>query len=119
MLVRRPTPGWDMQFGQGRANYANDAEAVAVLVKKRLLLVFKEWFLDETEGTPYIEDVARKPANLPLAESVIKQKILDTEGVLELISFSMTFDPNIRKLYVAASVRTIYSNVQDIKVSLI
>lgn len=108
-----------MQFGQSRANYARDAEAVAILVKKRLLLIAGEWFLDTSQGVPYLTDIARKPANLALAESTIKQTILETEGVQEIITFALTFDRDIRKLYVTASVRTIYGNTADIKESLI
>ena len=117
MLVRRLDDNHDMTFGQGIANMAQDAESVAQRVKTRLLLLFNEWFLDTDAGVPYLQDVAIKPANLPLAEAVVKQAILDTDGILEIRSFTITLDPNTRRLTVQATVATIYDSLADIKVT--
>lgn len=117
MIVRRLDDAHDMTFGQGIANMAQDAESVAQRVKTRLLLLLNEWFLDTDAGVPYLQDVAVKPANLPLAEAVIKQTILDTDGVQEVRSFSMALDPNTRRLTIQAKVTTIYDSLADIKVT--
>lgn len=116
MLVRRLDPGHDMTFGQGVANYARDDEATAQAVKTRLLL-FNEWFLDTDAGVPYLQKVMIKPSNLPLAEALIKRTILQTEGVAELRSFGMTFDREIRRLTIQATVANTYGTVANIKVS--
>lgn len=118
MLARRLTTGWDMTFGQGLANYAADAEAVALRIKARLQLLRGEWFLDTDAGVPYLADIAIKPANLPLAESLLKQTIIDTEGVASVTGFSVALDREARKLTVSATVATIYDDNTTIKVSL-
>lgn len=117
MLARRLDDAHDMTFGQGLANYARDAEATAQSVKTRLLLLNGEWFLDLDAGVPYLQKIMVRPANLPLAESVIKRTILETEGVAELRSFVMTFDREPRRLTIQATVVNTYGTVSNIRVS--
>lgn len=118
ILVRRLSPDWDMTFGQGLGNFARDAEAVGQDVKTRLQLLQEEWFLDLDAGIPYLQDIAVKPSNVTLAESIIKQCILDTAGVDEITEFAVTYDRDSRVFGVTATLRTIYDNFSEIKVSL-
>lgn len=117
MLVRRLDDNHDMTFGQGIANMALDAESVAQRVTTRLLLLLNEWFLDTDAGVPYLQEVAIKPANLPLAEAVIKRTILETEGVLEIRSFNLTLNRETRRLTIAATVANVYGTTSNIKVT--
>lgn len=119
MLVRRLDSNWDMTFGQGLANFSKDAEATAQSVKSRLQLLREEWFLDTTAGVPYLQEICTKPENLPLAESVIKQTILSTEGVGSLTHFELLFQPESRLLVVIATITTIYGNNSSIQVNLL
>lgn len=119
MLTRRLDNTWDMSFGKGMNNFARDAEATGQKVKTRLLLLRAEWFLDTSAGVPYLQQIMVKPADLPLAESLIKQCILATEGVLEIISFTMTLNPENRKLSVETSIRTTYDDISTIKVNFL
>lgn len=118
MLVRRLDGNHDMVFGNGFADFAADAESVAQRVKTRLLLLREEWFLDMNAGVPYLQEIATKPANIPLAEAIIKRTILETEGISTIRSFAMRYDRNIRKLNIQATVTTIYNDLSDIKVTL-
>jgi hypothetical protein len=117
MLVRRIDGNHDMTFGHGIADMAVEAEACAQNVKTRLLLLQQEWFLDTDAGVPWLQDIMVKPANLALAESIVKRIILETEDVSELRSFSMTFDRNTRRLTIFATVANIYGSVANIKVT--
>jgi hypothetical protein len=117
MLVRRLDDNHDMTFGQGIANMADEAESVAQRVYTRLLLLFSEWFLDTDAGVPYLRDVTIKPANMPLAEAVIKQTIIETDGVLEIRSFNMTLDRETRRLTISATVSNVYGTTSNIKVT--
>lgn len=119
MLTRRLDGAWDMSFGKGTNNFSSMAEATGQKVKSRLLLLFGEWFLDTSAGMPYLGDIMVKPTNLPLAESLIKRNILGTEGVLEIISFSLDLDHETRKLTVTTSVRTIYEDISTIKANFL
>lgn len=117
MIVRRIDKNHDMNFGHGIADMAIDAEAVAQNVKTRLYLLQEEWFLDVEAGVPWLQDIMVKPANLALAESIIKQTILDTQDVSEMVSFDMTLDRNTRKISISATVKTIYGDTANIKVT--
>lgn len=119
MITRRLSPTWDMTFGNGLSNYARDAEATAQAVKTRLQLLREEWFLDTSAGVPYLQEICTKPANLPLAQSLIKQTILDTEGVREIVSFDLSVSTETRRMSVYTQVRTIYDDISTIKVNLL
>lgn len=119
MLVRRLSTDWDMTFGRGLANFARDAEATAQAVKTRLQLLRSEWFLDTSAGVPYLQDICVKPSDIPLAESIVKQTILETEGVAEIVDFTSEFHPGTRKFSIFARVRTIYDDISTIRASLL
>ena len=116
MLVRRLSASGDITFGQGLSNFAFDSEAVAQNVKTRLLLILGEWFLDTTDGVPYLEQIFVKPADLQLVESILKSRIVDTKGVDSLNTFEMIFNRETRMLVIIASVNTIYGTTENIKV---
>jgi hypothetical protein len=113
-----------MTFGRGLANFTTDAEATAQNVMSRLQLLQGEWFLDTSAGVPYLENdyvtrsLTQKPTDLSYVEAVIKQTILDTDGVDSITSFSMSFDTNTRKLVISATLSTIYDVATTIQVRL-
>jgi hypothetical protein len=115
-LTRRLDVNHDMTFGRGLANFARDAEATAQNVRTRLLLLQGEWFLDVDAGVPYLQRIAVKPADFPFVESVIKQTILDTDGVASMESFEMEYDGTTRELIITTSLTDIYGNTINIQV---
>lgn len=111
-IVRRLSPSGDMTFGLGLANFAADKEACRQNVGTRLQLVYQEWFLDQTAGVPYLQDIVGiKPINIQLAESALKTCILDTDDVASLTTFSFTVVNSTRKATVNASVLTVFDSV--------
>ena len=116
MIVRRLDNNGDMTFGQGLANFAVDAEAVAQNVRTRLLFVLGEWFLDLEEGVPYLQSIFTKPEQLSVVESVLKSRILETEDVTELNEFKLLFDSVERTVTINAKVRTIYGTTKNIRI---
>lgn len=117
MIVRRLSPDHDMTFGNGLADYAERAEAVAQNVKTRLLLLQEEWFLDTRAGVPWLQKIMVKPVRLLLANTIIKRTMLQTVGVTKIVKYSTSFDRETRRLTVAATLNTIYGETIDIKVS--
>lgn len=117
MIVRRLDDNHDMTFGRGMADMARDEEATAQAVKTRLYLLLGEWFLDTDAGVPYLQQIMTKPANLPLAEAIIKRTILETEGVQSMRLFNMAYDRDTRRLTIQATVTNIYGSVVNIKVT--
>lgn len=117
-IVRRLNTSHDMIFGLGPAGFLTDKSAVVQKVQTRLLLFSGEWFLDIGAGVPYVTNFARKPENSLLIESVLKQRILDTAGVTELIDFDMNFDHISRLGTVSGTVDTLYDSLGDFEVRL-
>lgn len=112
MRYRAQDANGDYQFGQGPVEFlVNSPAAVAQAVKTRLLLLTGEWFLDTSQGTPYATEVLGK-GTAPTYDLVIRERILDTQGVVSIVAYSSTLDPVTRKLSIQATIDTIYSQDQ-------
>jgi hypothetical protein len=119
MTVRRLTADYDFALGHGLGDYAVEAESVAQRVETRLRTFLGEWFLDTGAGVPWLQGIeGGKPVDLPFSEAQIKAAIIETDGVLELSSFSLAFDPASRRLSVAAVVRTDFGSVENINTAI-
>lgn len=99
----------------GSLAVVTEAEAVGQHVRQRLKAFAGEWFLDVTAGVPWIRDIFAKQYNPALAEAVVKNEILNTDGVTAINSFSVRFDRNTRGVIITSvTVMTDY----DIEVSI-
>lgn len=78
-------------------------------VRTRLLLWEGEWFLDRTEGTPWLQQIVGKNKN-PTYDLAIQQRILETSGVKSIESYSSSVDGITRRLSVSVTIVTIYDN---------
>lgn len=108
MRYRREDDNGDYTFGQGDDTWLiNSPEAVAQAIKTRFELWYGQWFLDTTEGTPWIQSVLGKqrPEIYNLA---IRQRILDTAGVSSITAFDTTVNTSTRRVTFTATVETLY-----------
>lgn len=86
-----------------------DAHAVGQHVRQRLKTFEGEWFLDRTAGMPWLEEIMAHKFNPALAEAITKVEILDTDGVTEITSFSVSFHQQTRDLRIRdVALRTVY-----------
>jgi hypothetical protein len=108
MLYRKQDANGDYVFGGGLASYhQNNAEAVAQAVQTRLKLWEGEWFLDVTEGTPYVQGILGKHTQSTI-DQLIKKRILETKGVLNIVSYSGIYNGENRNYTINATITTIY-----------
>lgn len=108
MRYRREDGEGDYTFGSGDDTWLiNSPEAVAQAVKTRFALWYGQWFLDKTEGTPWIQSVLgkQKPETYNLA---IRKHILETRGVKSILSFNTTVNATTRRVQFFAEIDTIY-----------
>jgi hypothetical protein len=116
MRYRALDANGDMTFGQGSENFlVNSPAAVAQLVMTRMKLFRGEWFLDVTEGMPWSQEVLGKQPQATY-DLAIRDHILDTQGVLEIVSYSSTRNPDTRALTVTVVLDTIYGITQPTQV---
>ncbi|WP_375038583.1 hypothetical protein [Acinetobacter sp. RW6] len=110
MRYRKLDDDGDYSFGQGQNNFhINTPEGVAQAVMTRLKFWVAEWFADTSDGTGWNTDVLGKYTD-HLFELMIRQRILETQGVLSVDSFDSQFDGETRKLSIQSSITTIYGS---------
>lgn len=107
----------DYSYGQGGANYLVDSrEAVAQEVQTTLLLFQGEWFLDITAGVPWFTQVAGV-GTIPIYDQIIKEAILNVEGVTAIAKYSSTLNRVTRSLNVSVTINTQFG-ITQIQVAL-
>lgn len=62
--------------------------ALAQLCESRLLMLKGDYFLDKTQGIPYISQVFVKTNDKSLVDSFFKNTLLETEDVNSIVSYS-------------------------------
>lgn len=62
--------------------------ALAQLCENRLLMLKGDYFLDKTQGIPYISKVFVKTSDKSLIDSFFKSTLLNTSGVKSIISYT-------------------------------
>lgn len=92
--------GYDLQL-------VDDTDLIRQAIKQRLLLVFGEWFLDETIGVPWYQYIFQKGANINRVKSILINQIVGTEGVNSMLEFTLNYDKTTRGLEVYFTVDTV------------
>ncbi len=117
MRVRKRAPDGDYSFGSSELDFLiNSPAAVAQVVQTRLLLYLGEWYLDTTQGFPWLEGVIGKHSQ-DSADQIIQDYIRDTTGsvngqdislVLSILEYTSVSDPVARNYSATAKIDTIF-----------
>jgi len=104
---------YDTVFGSGRANYVEGQDAMLQIIKSRLSLMKGEWWENTDEGIPLWQRIlGTSGVNKSVVDSIIQQRILDTEYVKSIDSLISSIDPNTRQYSFTATVTTEFGQVQ-------
>lgn len=110
MRYRQLSADGDYTFGQGQANFLVDTPAcVAQRVLTRLKLWTGEWFVDTTEGTPWLTQIlsANVKNTVPLYDRAIRNRVLQTPGVTGIEDYSSSLGGSApRQLVVTMKINT-------------
>jgi hypothetical protein len=103
----------DLDVTNGVLSLTNDAngETTAQRVRTRLRLFKGEWFLDNTQGIDYFGQALVKNPDLAAVQSLIKNAILTTPGVLSIIAYTQALDPKTRVLAVSCTIQNDTGNI--------
>lgn len=109
MRLRMQDSSGDYTFGRSLGNFwVNTPAGVGQLIETRLKLWEGEWFLDTTDGTPYAQQILGTGTQ-SLYDLAIQQRVLATQGVTAIESYSSSVNPINRQLTVSMLVMTQYS----------
>ncbi len=102
----------DLVFNDGALELVTEADEIARNLKTRLKLMRGEFSLDTSYGLPYNLLLGSSVFNLAELETIVKQFILDTDGILSLTRFNVSFQKaDARLLQIDFTVNTIYGRV--------
>ncbi len=99
---------WDLELENNDLILIDGAERIAQQILITLRFFYGEWFLDLTDGTPYLEEILVKTPNLAHVRQIISEKILSVEGVDSLDSLTLDYDVQKRNLVIEYETSTSY-----------
>jgi len=118
MIERELNEDWDIFFINGNQVFVRGIDQIVQNVRVRLQFFLTEYFLDETIGMPWFEQVLIKHFNIDQIENRVKQEILATDGILNIQKFIMNFNPAERILSIAFKAETESGESGEIVINL-
>lgn len=103
----------DIILQNGDVLMIDDSERVAQQILITLRFWYGEWFLNTTEGTPYLEYILVKQPNMAHIRQILTEQIQSVEGVKAVTNMELTFDQRERHLLVEYTADTDYGLVTD------
>ena len=116
MKVRRIDKNSDFTFGQGKANYATDNEAILQNVATRIKSFKNDWFLDKEANIDWFRLLSTKDTE-DIIKSEIERVTIETEGVIRIVSLEFIKKGN-REAIINLILDTIYTTDVELGVTL-
>lgn len=99
----------DIIIGRGATRCTGD-EFIVQAVKSRLLFILGTWELNMRLGIPWLTEVLTKDSDSDLFQSIIKNTIINTPGVTQVIELNLSKDRISRKLNINFTATTENNN---------
>jgi hypothetical protein len=96
----------DLSVVDGDLQLVSELSEINQHVTTRLRFFYGEWVFDTSIGVPYYETILVPNPNLAQIEAVLKKTISDTNGVKDILDFSLSFDKDRRTLGVSFTAST-------------
>ena len=97
---------WDLVFQDNDLLLIDNAERIGQQIKITLQFWFEEWFLDTTQGIPYLQYICIKNPNLQHIRQIFRKAILSVEGVEYVNELTLSVDAKQRILTVNYTANT-------------
>lgn len=96
---------WDIEFINGQLAFTNESESLIQRIRQRVSTFRGEWFLDESLGIPYFEDIFIKDYDLSRIEAIYINELQRIDGVAEILSLDIAVDDKKRELSIQTRLR--------------
>lgn len=103
----------DIVLQNGDILMIDNAERVAQQIQITLRFWLGEWFLNTTDGVPYLEYILVKQPNMAHIRQILTEQIQSVGGVKAVTDMELTFDQRKRSLLVEYTADTNYGLVTD------
>lgn len=90
----------DLDLTTNDLQLVDGVEAVRQQLQIRYRFFAGEWFLDPTEGVPYIRDVLKKSPNENRVRALLAEVARTTPGVASVDAIDLELDASLRRLTV-------------------
>ena len=97
---------WDLVFENNDLLLIDNAERIGQQIKITLQFWFKEWFLDTTQGIPYLEHICVKNPNLQHIRQIFRTAIQSVPGVDSVTELTLSVNAKERILSVTYTANT-------------
>ncbi len=112
MVVRKIDPDTGDIVTSGN-QFIKEREEIAQTVMTRVRLFLGEYFRDITDGTPWFQDILGKHDSLSKIDTVLKRRINQTKGVIQVLVFESDYNIDEREYSIKAELLTEYGR-QDL-----
>lgn len=96
----------DLLIVDGDLVIISSTQEILQHILQRLRFYLGEWFLDNTQGVPYYQQILVKNPDLGNIDAVLQNAITQTPGVDLLQTFSSNLENGTRQLFVSFSCLT-------------
>jgi hypothetical protein len=107
----------DIYITSGQLARVTGADFVAQKITTQLRMYLGEWWLNQLAGTPWFQRILVNPADIASAETILKQTISRTPGVVRIESLSVDFDATARDFSIVFSALTDQGSTGEVSVS--
>jgi hypothetical protein len=92
---------WDVPIVNGNLGLVSDNAAIVQAANSALRMILGEWFLDPTQGVPYVQLFQRKGTPLALIKQTLTDTLLAVKGITRVTQLDMRYVSTTRQLTVA------------------
>lgn len=107
MKARKLDSNYDYVFGNNAQDYLEGADAVAIAVRTKILLFYKEWWEDRGIGIPMFESILGQVSkdNVRLAATnLLTKRVLEVPEVKSVTSVDILFHEGTRSMTVQLTI---------------
>jgi hypothetical protein len=111
ITVRRLDADYEPVHGQGQNDFISDTDAVAQIIGTRLRLLYGEWWENQADGLPLFQEILGGRMMKDDIDALIQTRILGTDYVTGIESFTSSKDGSTREYSFACYVTTEFGTV--------